>query len=153
MQRMIAHHAQALVMTDLLTTRTAREDVRLLGQRIEVSQKDELASMQSWLRQHGAEIPDPQAHYHMAAGHMSLMPGMLTDKELATLAAATGTDFDRLFLEYMIRHHNGAITMVKDLFATNGAAQDTQIFRFAADVDADQRAEIQRMDTLLRQIK
>src|SRR5439155_25163446 len=118
------------------------------GERITVSQKDEIAFMQRWLTSRGEEVPDPDAQHHMAAGHMTMMPGMLTDAELAQLEKATGTEFDKLFLQYMIRHHQGALTMVATLSATPGSAQEPEIFRFASDVDADQRAEIDRMQTL-----
>lgn len=148
MQGMIAHHGQALVMTDLLKTRTNRPDMRLLAERIDVSQKDEILSMQRWLASRGEEVPSAAAQHHMAAGHMPLMPGMLTDEELAQLEKSTGAEFDRLFLLYMIRHHEGALKMVADLFATNGAVQEPQLFAFASDVDADQRAEIARMRSL-----
>jgi uncharacterized protein (DUF305 family) len=150
MQGMIAHHAQALVMTDMVPTRTGREDMRLIAKRIEVSQKDEIAMMQRWLRQRGAEVPSIDAHHHMAAGHEHLMPGMLTDDELAQLAKATDAEFEQLFLRFMIRHHEGALKMVADLFSTPGAGQDPDVFRFVTDVEADQRAEIQRMQTLQR---
>jgi uncharacterized protein (DUF305 family) len=150
MQGMIAHHAQALVMTDMVPTRTSREDMRLIAKRIEVSQKDEIAMMQRWLKQRGAEVPSLDAHHHMAAGHEHLMPGMLTDDELARLAKVTGAEFEQLFLRFMIRHHEGALKMVADLFATPGAGQDPDVFRFVSDVEADQRAEIQRMRTLQR---
>jgi uncharacterized protein (DUF305 family) len=153
MQGMIAHHAQALVMTDMVPARTGREDMRLLAKRIEVSQKDEIAMMQRWLKQRRAEVPSADAHHHMAAGHEHLMPGMLSDEELAQLAKATGAEFERLFLRFMIRHHEGALTMVADLFATPGAGQDPDVFRFATDVEADQRAEIRRMQTLLQDLK
>lgn len=153
MQGMISHHAQALDMTVLVPDRSQRNDVRLLSQRIEVSQADEIALMQRWLRSRGAEAPDPRAHHGHAAhggdaghgGHGAHMPGMLTPDELARLAAATGEEFDRLFLEFMIRHHEGAITMVAELFATPGAGQDAEIFQFASEVDVDQRMEIERM--------
>jgi uncharacterized protein (DUF305 family) len=150
MQGMIAHHAQALVMTDMVPTRTGREDMRLIAKRIEVSQKDEIAMMQRWLRQRGAEVPSIDAHHHMAAGHEHLMPGMLTDDDLAQLAKATGAEFEQLFLRFMIRHHEGALKMVADLFATPGSGQDPDVFRFVTDVEADQRAEIQRMQNLQR---
>ena len=149
MQGMIAHHGQALVMTDLLKTRTNRPDMRLLSERIAVSQKDEIASMQRWLASRHEEVPSADAHHHMVAGPMSLMPGMLTDEELAQLQKAAGAEFDRLFLRFMIRHHEGALKMVADLFATNGAAQEPQLFAFASDVNADQRAEIARMRSML----
>jgi uncharacterized protein (DUF305 family) len=149
MQHMIGHHAQALEMTKLVPSRTSREDMRLLAERIDVSQRDEIALMRQWLQQRREEVPSPDAHHHAAMGHGQLMPGMLTAAELDRLAKATGREFDRLFLEYMIRHHEGALTMVKDLFGTPGAAQETETYRFATDVEADQRAEIARMRALL----
>jgi uncharacterized protein (DUF305 family) len=149
MQGMIGHHAQAVDMVALLKSRTTREDMRLLGLRIELSQEDEIRMMQRWLEVRGQEIPDPHAmHVHGA----TLMPGMLTDEEMARLAEAKGADFDRLFLEGMIKHHGGALTMVQDLFATAGAGQEVEIFSFAADVDADQRMEIDRMGAMLNAI-
>jgi uncharacterized protein (DUF305 family) len=158
MQRMIGHHAQALAMTALLPSRTRRDDMRLLAERIDVSQRDEIASMRRWLQRHGATVPDTAAaHMHhdaasmgAMAGHDAAMPGMLTAAELERLAQATGPDFDRLFLQSMIRHHQGAIAMVAALFATRGAGQDAEVFAFASDVDTDQRAEIARMQSLLR---
>jgi uncharacterized protein (DUF305 family) len=151
---MIHHHAQALAMTALVPSRTTREQIRLLAQRIEVSQRDEIRLMQHWLESHHEEAPsaDPQSmqHMHHGAGHeMMMMPGMLTDEEMARLAAASGPEFDRLFLQFMIRHHEGALTMVGQLFGTPGAGQNTDIFRVASDVEADQRAEIARMRALL----
>ena len=144
MQGMIAHHAQAIEMTDLLKTRSRSDDMRKLALRIEVSQKDEIKMMQDWLKQHGQEVPGPHAHHTGM-----LMPGMLTAEEMSRLAAAKGTEFDRRFLEGMIKHHGGALTMVKELFDTPGAAQDSDIFAFASDVDADQRMEIDRMGAML----
>lgn len=152
MQQMIGHHAQALEMTKLVPSRTRRADMRLLADRIDVSQRDEIGLMRQWLQQRREEVPSPDAHHHAAMGHAPLMPGMLTAAELAQLANATGTDFDRLFLENMIRHHEGALTMVKDLFGTQGAAQETETYRFATDVEADQRAEIARMRALLAKL-
>ena len=159
MQGMIAHHAQALAMTSLVPDRTSREDMRLLAQRITVSQRDEIALMQHWLERRHQEVPsvDPQhmhdAMHHAAGGHdmmtMPMMPGMLSEAEMAQLAAAKGSEFDRLFLQDMIRHHEGALTMVAELFGTTGAAQDPETFRFASDVEADQRAEIARMRAML----
>ena len=159
MQRMIGHHAQALAMTALVPTRTSREDMRLLAQRIEVSQQHEIGLMRRWLTDRHEGVPNPDDHHehhgasadtgHGAGHHEAPMPGMLTPEELARLAAATGAGFDRLFLEFMIRHHEGALTMVAELLATNGAGQETDVFRFASEVDADQRAEIARMRTLL----
>jgi uncharacterized protein (DUF305 family) len=149
MQGMIGHHAQALEMTALLPSRTRRDDMRLLAQRIELSQADEIAMMQRWLRVRGHSAPDPHAHHDHAA---ALMPGMLTPDQMRRLEAATGNDFDRLFLEFMIKHHDGALIMVNDLFSTAGAGQEPEIFAFASDVDADQRIEIDRMSALLLEI-
>ena len=149
MQGMIGHHAQAVEMVALLKSRTAREDMRMLGLRIELSQEDEIKMMQRWLEVRGQELPGPHAmHVHGA----TLMPGMLTDEEMARLAAAKGAEFDRLFLEGMIKHHGGALTMVQELFATAGAGQEVEIFAFASDVDADQRMEIDRMGAMLNAI-
>jgi uncharacterized protein (DUF305 family) len=149
MQGMISHHAQALEMTTLLPSRTEREDMRLLARRIELSQADEITVLQRWLRARGQAIPDPNAHHHHTG---ALMPGMLTPEEMRRLEAATGKQFDRLFLESMIRHHDGALTMVNDLFSTAGAGQEPEIFAFASDVDADQRIEIDRMSAMLLEI-
>jgi uncharacterized protein (DUF305 family) len=146
MQGMIGHHAQALEMTALLPSRTAAEGMKKLAERLEVSQADEIKMMQDWLQRRGQPLPDPHAHHGAGA---ALMPGMLTAEEMARLAAATGAAFDRLFLELMIKHHEGALTMVKALFATPGAGQESEIFAFASDVDADQRMEIERMNALL----
>ena len=146
MQGMIHHHAQALDMTALVPERTSRDDMRKLAQRIEVSQADEIRMMQRWLEVRGQEAPGLHAHHAPGA---PLMPGMLTPEEMARLAAAKGTEFDRLFLEGMIRHHGGALTMVHELFATPGAGQESEVFAFASDVDADQRMEIDRMRGML----
>jgi uncharacterized protein (DUF305 family) len=151
-RHMIGHHAQALQMTRLVPTRSSRDDLKLLAQRIDVSQQDEIALMRQWLQQRGESLPAPDAHHHAAMGHGQLMPGMLTAAELERLEKATGTEFDRLFLEYMIRHHDGAITMVRNLFGTQGAVQETETYRFATDVEADQRAEIARMRALLAKL-
>lgn len=149
MQGMIGHHSQAVEMTDLLKTRTASDDMRKLALRIEVSQLDEIKMMQQWLEVRGQPAPGAQGmHMHGA----TLMPGMLTPDEMERLAAAKGAGFDRLFLEGMIKHHGGAITMVHELFDTAGAAQDSEIFAFASDVDADQRMEIDRMGAMLNAI-
>lgn len=153
MQGMIAHHAQALVMAGMVSARTNREDMKLLAERISVSQKSEIEMMQAWLRNHHAEVPGDDAHFHMEAGHMTPMPGMLTADELAQLQRASGAEFDRLFLQYMVRHHEGALTMVAKLFGTRGAAQASDVYRFASDVDADQRAEIARMQNLQRELR
>lgn len=152
MQGMIHHHAQAIEMVNLLAQRTKSPAMRSLGERIDVSQRDEIAMMQAWLREHGQTAPDPLPHLGMAMGDHDapMMPGMLTTEQMRRLAAAKDSTFDRLFLEGMIQHHEGALAMVKALFGTSGAAQNTAIFRFASDVDADQRAEIARMRMMLK---
>ncbi|HEY1304292.1 MAG TPA: DUF305 domain-containing protein [Vicinamibacterales bacterium] len=149
MQGMIAHHAQALEMTGLLASRTNRDEMRLLARRIELSQSDEIGMMQRWLTTRGAPVPDVHAHHDHGG---ALMPGMLTAEEMGRLGAASGRAFDRLFLEAMIKHHDGALTMVSDLFATRGAGQEPEIYAFASDVDADQRIEIDRMSAMLLEI-
>ena len=150
MQGMIGHHAQAIEMTRLLATRTTSDAMRRLAERIEVSQSDEIRMMQQWLRDHGQTVPDEHAHHAHGA---TLMPGMLTAEEMGQLAAATGPAFDRLFLTFMINHHQGALAMVKDLRSSPGAGQDSEINRFASDVDADQRMEIDRMAAMLVSLK
>jgi uncharacterized protein (DUF305 family) len=149
MQDMIGHHAQAVDMVELLKTRTEREDMRLLGLRIEVSQNDEIKMMKRWLEARGEPLPSEHAH-HMPGG---LMPGMLTEAEMAQLRAAKGEAFDRLFLEGMIRHHGGALIMVQELRSSKGAMQEAEIADFASHVDADQRMEILRMNTMLKGLK
>ncbi len=148
MQGMIGHHAQAVEMVALINDRTASVDMKRLGLRIQVSQDDEMNMMRSWLKVRGETIPGPHSH-HEPGG---FMPGMLTAEEMTKLADAKGQDFDRLFLQGMIKHHIGAITMVEELFKTPGAGQDGEIFAFASDVDADQRMEIDRMGAMLREL-
>jgi uncharacterized protein (DUF305 family) len=145
MQGMIGHHAQAIDMVNLLKTRTLRGDMKLLGHRIELSQADEIQLMQRWLQARGQPLPSGHVH--------TPMPGMLTADQMDRLAHAAGVEFDRLFLEGMIRHHDGALAMVKELFDTPGAGQDPEIFTFASDVDADQRAEIARMGAMLAELQ
>jgi uncharacterized protein (DUF305 family) len=151
MSGMIHHHAQAILMARWAPTHGARPDVRTLAERIDVSQRDEIATMQRWLRERHEAAPDPVPHLGHAGMDMAgpLMPGMLTAEELAQLDRATGPEFDRLFLTFMIRHHEGALTMVDQLFASPGAGQDVTIFRFASDVTADQTTEIERMRSML----
>jgi uncharacterized protein (DUF305 family) len=161
MQGMIGHHAQALAMTALIPSRSSRQDIRMLGQRITVSQKDEIAMMQQWLRDRHQQVParDTQHGGQTMAGTSmnmpgmamsdTLMPGMLTSEQLAQLGRTTGDEFDKLFLADMIRHHEGALVMVKSLLGTTGSGQEAEVFRFASEVDSDQRAEIARMNALL----
>ena len=150
MQGMIGHHAQAVEMVALVPSRTSSDAIRKLAQRIDVSQQDEMQMMREWLLARSQQIPDPRAHHMMGA---ALMPGMLTAEEMERLAAAKGTAFDRLFLEGMIKHHGGAISMVHDLFATEGAGQTPEMYSYASDVDADQRMEIDRMGSLLKELQ
>lgn len=153
MSGMIHHHSQAIVMAGWAQTHNARPDVKVLAQRIDVAQRDEIAFMQRWLRERHQEVPDPLEHYAM--GHdmadmkMEMMPGMLTPEQMKQLDAAGGPEFDRLFLTFMIQHHQGAITMVDQLFASPGAGQELYVFRFASDVNADQNTEIDRMRLML----
>jgi uncharacterized protein (DUF305 family) len=200
MQGMIAHHAQALVMTALVPSHTRRIDIRILARRITVSQQDEIALMQRWLRNHHEQVPSADLHpdsvlhemgmsgmshdtahqmsmsdmmadsnhkmamsemmadsnHKMAmsrmmpdSAHPMLMPGMLTAAQLDELAAARGARFDRLFLQLMIQHHWGAVTMVASLFSSTGAGQDAEVFQLVSGIDADQRGEISRMKKML----
>jgi len=153
MSGMIPHHAQAVVMAGWAPSHGARSDVRILCERIVVAQRDEIALMQMWLGDRGLPVPEATATHHtMRMGdvdHKMLMPGMLTDEEMTRLDKARGPEFDKLFLTYMIKHHQGALTMVDDLFESYGAAQDEIVFRFSSDVYADQQAEIERMQLML----
>ena len=153
MAGMIPHHAQAVVMAGWAPTHGARKDVAILCERIVVGQRDEIAMMQSWLQDRGQVVPDAASTRHRmkmnGMEHDMLMPGMLTDEEMAALDRARGPEFDRLFLLGMIRHHQGAIDMVDVLFKSYGAAQDETVFKFASDVYADQSIEIDRMQEML----
>ena len=153
MSGMIPHHAQAVIMGGWARTHGARKDVAVLCERIVVGQSDEIAMMQQWLRDRGQPVPDAKSTRHKmkmnGMEHEMLMPGMMTDEQMAALDKARGPEFDRLFLEGMIRHHQGAIDMVDVLFKSHGAAQDETIFRFASDVYADQSTEIARMQKML----
>ena len=150
MQGMIGHHQQAIEMVALVKTHAVSDDVKKLALRIDLSQEDEIKMMQTWLRQRGQQVPGRDAmHMHGA----TLMPGMLSPEEMQQLADAKGAAFDRLFLEGMIKHHGGALTMVKDLMDTPGAAQESEVFAFVSDVEADQTAEIGRMEAMLTMVK
>jgi uncharacterized protein (DUF305 family) len=150
MKGMIAHHAQAVLIAGWAPTHEASPSLKALCERIVVGQKDEIATMQNWLRDRGQEVPSADPTHHMAGmHHQMLMPGMLTDEQLEQLDRARGGEFDKLFLKDMIQHHQGALTMVKQLFGTPGAAQDDQVFKFASDMNADQTIEIERMNKML----
>lgn len=157
MQGMIAHHVQALRMTRLVPDRTASEDIPLFSERMDISQEDEIQLMQNWLEAREEEVPSLTAdHDHGDGDQMGgmgdgeLMPGMLTEDELLELEAADGEDFDVLFLQYMIRHHEGALQMVHELFAADGG-QETEIFQFASHVESDQQIELNRMYAMLEE--
>ncbi len=144
MSAMIGHHSQALHMAALAPTNGASPEIRRLAERIEAGQRDEIATMQQWLRTRGEPVPEG---HHAMHGH--LMPGMLTEAQLEELERAKGPAFDRLFLTSMIQHHRGAVAMVKELYGTPGAAQDETVFKFADDVGVDQTTEIARMERML----
>lgn len=148
-QGMITHHAQAIEMVNLLKTRTDSESMRMMALRIEVSQNDEIGWMRRWLDERKQAQPSEHAH-HMPGG---MMPGMLSDDEMKKLADAKGPEFDRLFLEGMIKHHMGALIMVDDLFKSPGSAQQAELFDFATHVDSDQRMEIARMTQMLKDMR
>jgi uncharacterized protein (DUF305 family) len=154
MQGMIGHHSQAVVMAGWAPTHGASESLKILAGRIDVAQRDEIAFMQRWLGDRKLAVPDAAAQMQhsmsmpgMAMGE--LMPGMLTPEQMSELDRARGPEFDRLFLTYMIQHHQGALSMVDQLFGTQGAGQELYIFRFASDVSADQFTEIDRMRLML----
>ncbi len=153
MQGMIMHHAQAVEMTALIASHTENKDLRLLGARISSSQSGEIRFMKRWLAARGESLSMAMPEMpNMDTSHqtMALMPGMLTPQQMEALRSAKGAEFDRLFLTGMIQHHNGALTMVKDLFDTAGAGQDADVFNFATDADNTQRAEIRIMQTMLQ---
>ena len=153
MSGMIHHHAQAVLIAQWAPTHGAGADLQRLCERIVVGQSDEIVLMQTWLRDKGAPVPEatPGAMKMTMNGmeHEMLMPGMLTESDLKQLDAARGADFDRFFLTFMIRHHEGALDMVDTLFASPGAGQDETVFRFASDVFADQTTEIRVMEEML----
>ena len=151
MSGMISHHAQAIVMARWAPTHGASPSVKTLCDRIINAQTDEIALMQLWLRDRRLPVPEATAVGMKMDGmdHPMLMPGMLTEAQLHQLEEAKGTEFDRLFLTFMIQHHQGAVTMVKELFDTYGAGQDDLVFKFASDVNIDQTTEITRMEQML----
>jgi len=157
MSGMIHHHAQAILIAGWAPTHGAGDPVRRLAERIVVAQRDEVDIMQNWLRDRGEPVPPatPSGMKMKMDGmeHEMLMPGMLSDEQLKQLDAARGRDFDRLFLTFMIQHHQGAITMVEKLQASYGAAQDEIVFRFSSDVVADQSTEIDRMEKMLADLE
>jgi uncharacterized protein (DUF305 family) len=153
MTGMIGHHAQAILIAGWAEPAGASPTIRGLCARIIVSQRDEIAAMQGWLRDRGLPVPDAEAMHHMALGmDHEPMPGMLTPPQLMRLDNARGAVFDSLFLVSMIQHHEGAVLMVERLMAAHGAAQDNDVFLMAADINADQLAEIERMQLMLAEL-
>lgn len=169
MTGMIGHHAQALIMSDLAPENNASTAVQTLAARIINAQKDEIKSMQTWLRERDQPVPEVHIEglnlmIHGTGGHAehnmgemggmdhSKMPGMLTQEQLVELSEAKGTEFDRKFLNYMIQHHAGAIIMVKDLINSEEGIQDESAFKLASDINVDQLTEIERMKLMLSQI-
>jgi uncharacterized protein (DUF305 family) len=153
MQGMIFHHSQAVEMTAMIPTHSQNKNLRELGARISSSQSDEINFMKRWLAARGESVPttmpDMPGMMMSSSGSMPLMPGMLSPEQMEALRKAKGAEFDRLFLVGMIQHHNGALTMVKDLFDTAGSGQDAELFNFATDADNTQRAEIRIMQGML----
>jgi len=157
MAGMIPHHAQAVRIAGWAASHGARADIRLMCERMLVGQRDEIEWMRNWLRDRGEVVPPANATHHRMSmngvEHDMLMPGMLSDEDLAQLDKARGADWDKLFLAAMIRHHDGAIKMIDALFASHGALQDEDVYTLASDMYADQTTEIERMQKLLATYK
>ena len=146
MQGMIAHHAQAIVMSRMAEANGASPQVLKLSRKIDQSQVPEIQIMQEWLRRYSQFAPDTSSWQHMQ------MTGMLTAAQLKELESAKGVDFDRAFLKYMIMHHEGALKMVDDLFASPLAGQEVDVSVFANDVVTAQTGEIGIMRRLISQL-
>jgi len=157
MSGMISHHAQAIAMAKWAPTHGASESILTLSGRIINAQQDEIRLMQQWLKDRNLPVPEasPNGMKMMMNGveHEMLMPGMLTPEQMKQLDEARGTDFDRLFLTFMIQHHQGAVGMVSTLFSTPGAGENEAVFKFASDVNVDQTTEIARMEKMLFMLK
>ncbi len=153
MTGMIPHHAQAVLIAGWAGSHGARPELLVLCERMVVGQRDEIAFMRNWLRDRGETVPDANATHHRmnmnGVEHDMLMPGMLTPEQLAELDKARGPAWDRLFLTFMIGHHEGALTMVDELFNSFGALQDDDVYKLASDIHADQTIEIERMRKML----
>lgn len=154
MQGMLPHHQQALDMTVLLAQRTSSNEMIELADRIERTQMDEIEFMQQWLQERGEDVPNTDWRGGEHEGHHGHhnhtdMKGMATPEQMAELEAASGPDFDRMFLELMIKHHEGALSMVNDLLRQRGSAQVPEMFEFVNDINNDQKAEIERMLVML----
>jgi uncharacterized protein (DUF305 family) len=155
MAGMIPHHAQAVVIAGWAKSHGARPELQVLCERMVVAQRDEITFMRNWLRDRGETVPPADATHHRmkmnGMEHDMLMPGMLTPEQLAELDKARGPEWDRLFITFMIRHHEGAIAMVDELFKSYGALQDDDVYTLASDIHADQTIEIERMQKMLSQ--
>jgi uncharacterized protein (DUF305 family) len=153
MAGMIPHHAQAILIAGWAASHGARPDIRVLCERMVIGQRDEIDTMRNWLRDRGEIVPDANARHHRmkmnGVEHDMLMPGMLTPEELKQLDQARGAEWDRLFLTFMIRHHDGALKMVDELFKAYGALQDDDVYKLVSDMYADQQIEIERMQKML----
>jgi uncharacterized protein (DUF305 family) len=151
MTGMIHHHVQAVIMAGWAPTHGASQAVRAMCERIVVGQRDEIVLLQRWLRERHEAVPEADTSHDMMPGmdHSMMMPGMLTAGQLAQLDRARGPEFDRLFLTFMIQHHQGAVTMVDQLFGSHGAGEEETVFRIASDIYADQTTEIDRMQKML----
>ena len=153
MSGMISHHAQAIRMAGWAPGHGASSSIRILAERIINAQQDEISLMSAWLRDRLLPVPEPNPMgMKMVMGgeeHLMLMPGMLTEDQMSQLDRSRGTEFDRLFLTFMIQHHQGAVTMVNELFSQNGAGQNETVFKLASDINVDQATEIARMERML----
>ena len=153
MSAMISHHAQAILIARWAPTHGASPALQRLAERVINAQQDEIAIMQQWLRERQLPVPEPDPRgmktVHGGVEHVMLMPGMLTEDQLKQLDAARDKEFDRLFLRLMIHHHQGAVSMVNDLFSSYGAGLDNTVFKVASDINADQMTEIDRMQLML----
>ena len=152
---MIHHHAQAIQIARWAPTHGAGAAVTRLTERVINAQQDEIVLMQTWLRNRNQPVPEPNPAgmpmMHEGVQHVVPMPGMLTADQLTQLDTARGAEFDRLFLTFMIQHHRGAVTMVRTLLDARGSALDETVFKLAADIEADQTTEINRMMQMLLQ--
>jgi uncharacterized protein (DUF305 family) len=153
MSGMIGHHSQAVKMAGWAASHGATKSLQIFCGRIAMAQTAEIGLMSDWLKDRNRPVPepDPRGMKMMMNGvtHYMMMPGMLTEEQMAQLDKSRGVEFDRLFLTFMIQHHRGAIMMVDTLFNTPAAGQDEIIFKFANDVQADQTTEIERMQLML----
>jgi uncharacterized protein (DUF305 family) len=149
MSGMIYHHAQAILIAGWAQSHGANPSVQTLCDRIIASQIDEITILSRWLSDRHEAVPHPDStHAMMPEMSMHMMPGMLTAEQLAQLDRARGEQFDQLFLQLMIQHHQGAITMVNELFA-RGAGEENPVYKIASGVFADQTTEIERMQRML----